>query len=294
MKTSLLRPVSAALALALALPFAAQAHKAWLVPSATVVSGNAPWVSIDGAISNNLYYPDHFPMRLESLVITAPDGSAVAAQNPHTGKYRSVFDVELAQTGTYRIASVNASLSARWDTAESLAAAEKAKAAGAPASGPGSPAAGGFLRNATAEDLKTKVPKDAKNLQITQGSGRIETFVTNGAPSTGALKPTGKGLELVPVTHPNDLFAGETANFRLLIDGEAASGVDVEIVPGATRYRDSQDEIIVKTDAEGGFSVTWPAPGMYWLEASLRDDKATAPATARRASYVATLEVLPQ
>ena len=75
MKTS--RIVPAALALAIALPFAAHAHKAWLLPSATVVSGNTPWVSVDGAISNNLYYPDHFPMRLESLVITAPDGSTV-------------------------------------------------------------------------------------------------------------------------------------------------------------------------------------------------------------------------
>lgn len=292
MKASRLIP--AALVLACALPFAAQAHKAWLLPSATVVSGNTPWVSVDGAISNNLYYPDHFPMRLESLVITAPDGSTVAAQNPHTGKYRSVFDVELTQTGTYRIATVSAGLSARWDTAESLAAAEKAKAAGAPTNGPGGPMPGGFLRNVTAEDLKTKVPKDAKNLSVTQGSNRIETFVTNGAPSTNALVPTKVGLELVPVTHPNDLFAGEAANFRLLIDGEPAAGVDVEIIPGATRYRNNQDEIKVKTDADGSFSVTWPVSGMYWLQASLQDDKATPPAKARRASYVATLEVLPQ
>lgn len=271
MKTSLLRPASAALVLALALPFAAQAHKAWMVPSATVVSGNAPWVTVDAAISNNLYYPDHVPMRLESLVITAPDGSTVAAQNPHTGKYRSVFDVELAQTGTYRIASVNHGLFANW--VEN----------GQPKRWRG-----------TIETFEREVPKDAEKLQVSQTAGRIETFVTNGAPGTDALKPTGKGLELVPVTHPNDLFAGEAANFRLLIDGEPAAGVDVEIVPGATRYRDSQNEITLKTDTEGGFSVTWPAAGMYWLEASLRDDKAAAPATARRASYVATLEVLPQ
>jgi hypothetical protein len=32
---------------------------------------------------------------------------------------------------------------------------------------------------------------------------------------------------------------------------------------------------------------------MYWLEASVQDDKAEKPATKRRASYVATFEVLP-
>lgn len=271
MKTPLFRTVSAALALTIALPFAAQAHKAWLLPSATVVSGNTPWVSVDGAISNNLYYPDHFPLRLESLTITAPDGSTVAAQNPHVGKYRSVFDVELGQTGTYRIASVNAGLFASWEEN------------GQPKRWRGN-----------AEAFEKEVPKDADKLQITRSAGRIETFVTNGAPSTDALAPTKAGLELVPVTHPNDLFAGEAASFRLLIDGEPAANVDVEIVPGATRYRDSQNEIAIKTNADGHFSVTWPTPGMYWLEATLQDDKAAPPATSRRASYVATLEVLPQ
>lgn len=267
-----LRLSTVALALAAtALSFSAQAHKAWLLPSATVVSGDAPWVGVDGAISNSLYYPDHFPMRLESLAITAPDGSQVAPQNAHTGKYRSVFDVELSQTGTYRIASVNAGLFASWEED------------GQPRRWRGNE-----------ESLAEEVPKEAKNLRISRSAGRVETFVTNGAPSTDALKPTGAGLELQPVTHPNDLFAEETATFQLLIDGEPAVGVEVEIVPGATRYRDSQDEIKTRTGEDGRFSVTWPAPGMYWLSASLQDDKALAPATQRRASYVATLEVLPQ
>ena len=263
---------SLALALAaVALPLAAQAHKAWLLPSSTVVSGETPWVGVDAAISNSLYYPDHFPMPLQSLAITAPDGSKAVAQNPHTGKYRSVFDVELNQTGTWRIASVNSGLFASWEEN------------GQPRRWRGSE-----------ETLGKEVPKDAKNLQITRSAGRVETFVTNGSPDTGALQPTGTGLELVPVTHPNDLFAGEAARFRLLIDGQPAAGVEVTVVPGATRYRDNQDEIAAKTDADGQFSVTWPAAGMYWLTASLQDDKATPPASARRASYTATLEVLPQ
>ena len=37
----------------------------------------------------------------------------------------------------------------------------------------------------------------------------------------------------------------------------------------------------------------WPAPGMYWLEAKLSSKEGvSAPATERRASYSATLEVL--
>ncbi|UWX04763.1 DUF4198 domain-containing protein [Pseudoxanthomonas sp. NC8] len=281
------------------------AHKQWLLPSSTVVAGKEAWVTVDAAVSNQLYYPDHVPMRLDNLVVTAPDGSTLQPQNPVTGKYRSVFDVQLEQDGTYRIANVNAGLSARWDTAESLAAAKAAKDKPAPPAawaglaglaGPAAPGGGrgGFLRNATPEDLATRIPKDAKNVQVTESIGRVETFVTKGA--TSSVTASGKGLELVPVTHPNDLFAGEEATFKLVIDGQPAAGLEIEIVRGATRYRNAQQEITRKTAADGSFTVTLPEPGMYWLEASTSDGKTSSPQAGqrRRLSYVATLEVLPQ
>ena len=283
--------------IAAAIPFSALAHKQWLVPSSTVLAGKDPWITVDAAISNALYYPDHNPMRLDNIVITAPDGSTHKPQNPATGKYRSVFDVQLSQQGTYRIANVNAGVSARWDTPESLAAAKAAKDNPAPATGgmggPGGAARGGMLRNATAEDLATKIPKDATNVQVTEAIGRVETFATNGSPSD--IKATGKGLELVAVTHPNDLFAGEAATFRFVVDGKPAAGLEIEIVRGGTRYRNAQGEIKATTDAKGEFSVTWPESGMYWLETATTDSKTSVPqAKQRRLSYVGTFEVLPQ
>ena len=266
------RTLTLSLALAALLPFSAMAHKAWLMPSETVLAGADPWVTVDAAVSNDLFYFNHNPLPLERLAITAPDGSKAEAQNGATGKYRSVFDVELKQTGTYRIAMVNAGLSASWEED------------GKPKRWRG-----------TAEKFAAEVPKDAKDLKVMQSVGRVETFVTNGAPSDTALKPTGAGIELVPVTHPNDLFAGEEAKFKLQIDGKPAAGLELEIVRGGTRYRNAQDEIKVKTDADGAFSVTWPEAGMYWLETTTEDDKTSLPqAKQRRLSYVATLEVLPQ
>ncbi|GAA5077754.1 DUF4198 domain-containing protein [Lysobacter panacisoli] len=269
MKRSL---ITAALVAALSLPFAAQAHKAWLQPSQTVLAGNNPWVTVDAAVSNDLFYFNHVPLRTDNLTITAPDGSTVAPQNSATGKYRSVFDVELKQTGTYRIGVVNNYVIGQWEEN------------GQPKRWRG-----------TVAEFATGVPKDAKKLQVSQSVSRVETFVTNGSPSETALKPSGEGLELVPVTHPNDLFAGEAATFRLQIDGKPAAGLDVEIVRGNTRYRNAQDELKVKTDAKGEFSVTWPEAGMYWLEATSEDKKTSVPqAKQRRLGYVATLEVLPQ
>lgn len=123
----------------------------------------------------------------------------------------------------------------------------------------------------------------------------METSVTHGSPDDTALKPTGEGIERVPVTRPNDLFAGEDAKFKLVIDGKPAAGLEPQIVRGGTRYRNAQDEIKLKADAEGAFSVTWPEAGMYWPETTTEDTRTSLPqARQRRLSYAATLEVLPQ
>ncbi|PJK08372.1 ABC transporter permease [Lysobacteraceae bacterium NML95-0200] len=269
MKTFLRR---SALLLALALPFGAQAHKVWMRPSQTVVSGNAPWVTVDAAVSNDLFYFNHVPLRTDGLIITAPDGSVVQAQNLATGKYRSVFDVELNQPGTWRLAAVNDGIMASWKEN------------------------GQNKRwRGTAERFAAEVPANAQELRVNEGISRIETFVTRDAPNDTALKISGRGLEMQPITHPNDLFAGEEARFRLLIDGQPAAGVELEIIRGETRYRNAQDEIKLKTDARGEFKVSWPSAGMYWLEATSRDDKTRIKqASQRRLTYVATLEVLPQ
>jgi hypothetical protein len=65
-------------------------------------------------------------------------------------------------------------------------------------------------------------------------------------------------------------------------------------VPGGNRYRDKLGDMNLTTDAQGKFNVKWPEPGMYWMEAVVRDDKSPVhEIKQRRAGYVATLEVLP-
>ena len=283
-----------ALALAVCLPLSAQAHRAWMLPSATVLSGEDPWITVDAAVSNDLFYFEHFPLRLKgigiadnapaggppgmrarpapALQLIAPDGSAIQAENGNLGRYRSTFDVHLTQKGTYKLAVVNDGLFASW------------KENGKPQRWMGS-----------ADSFTKDVPAHADELKVSQNSNRMEVFVTSGNPTQTVLKTTGKGLELAPVTHPNDLFAGEPAEFVFLLDGKPAAGVELSVIPGGNRYRDELGEIKATTDAEGKVSITWPDAGMYWLEAELKTSEgASKPATERRASYSATLEVLPQ
>lgn len=258
------------------IPFMAQAHRAWILPAATVHSSEDPWVTFDAAISNDIFHTDYHPMQTGGLQAMAPSGEMIELQNVHTGKYRSTFDLNLTERGTYKVFSASTRLTATWETD----AGERVRWPGRGAS-------------ATPEDFAREVPSDAKNLEITRSHQRQETFVTAGVPDDTVLEPTNVGLELVPETHPNDLFEGETARFRFLIDGEPAVGAEVTVLAGGMRYRNSQDEIMVQTDKHGLAEITWPEAGMYWMEVTYSDNTAAPPAQRRRGTYVATFEVLP-
>jgi len=265
-----LAPVLAALASAAFVVAPAQAHRQWMLPSATVLSGENVWVTVDAAVSNDLFYFEHVPMRLEGIVATAPDGTPAKIENGATGKYRSVFDVQLTQKGTYKIASVNDGVFAGYK----LNGEQK-------------------RWRGKAEEFASAIPAGATDVNVSQVAGRNEIYVTNGAPTETVRKATGRGLELVSGTHPNDLVSGEEATFGFALDGKPAANIEVTVVPGGIRYRDQLNEMKLKTDAEGNLKVTWPEAGMYWLEAEFSDDKTSVPqAKQRRVSYVTTLEVL--
>ena len=134
---------------------------------------------------------------------------------------------------------------------------------------------------------------------------RNETFVTRDKPTLEALKPTGKGLELVPVTHPTDVIATEAATFKFVIDGKPAADLEVTFIPGGARWRASPGEIKVKSGPDGAVKVTLPEAGMYWVNATVRSGEtmrggpgmggAPAPATplagdGMSASYTAVIE----
>lgn len=278
------RPRLALLASGALLSLSAQAHRPWLLPSATMTDGPAPVVSVDAAISEDLFEFDSFPLVLDALRVTAPDGSAVATDTRVEAKRRVTFDVKLAQKGTYRIAGVTDTAMASWKVGG-----ETRRWRGAPA------------------DLARQVPADAQELQMSRQLARAETFVTNEAPSALPAAVTGEGLELLPLGNPTDLSVGDSTRFRMLLDGKPYAGADVTVIRGGNRYRYKMGEIALKTDGAGEFSVAWPEAGRYWLGvshggrggpgapgAASGAAPSGAAAPARRESYSATFEVLPK
>ncbi len=261
------------------LPAMLSAHRMWMLPSGTVFSGNDAWVTIDAAVSNDLFFADHQPLRLDGVKVWQPDGSEGKLENASTGRYRSVFDIQLDKPGTWKVGTqMNAVMgSFTVDGVEKRVGGRR---------GPPRP-------DQPAPLTVADIPANATNVKLTEVLGRNEVFLTAGAPTTTVLTPTGKGLEFAPVTHPDELVAGEAAKFRFLIDGKPAPGLKVTVIPGGKRYRDAEGAMELTTGADGVLSVTWPTAGMYWLNATATDAKSTTPrVTERRMSYVTTLEVM--
>ncbi len=260
-----------ALALAaLALP--ASAHRPWLLPSATLVDGKDPTVLIDGAVSENYFDFDHMPLNLDSATVTGPDGVVIATPAVTKGRLRSSFDLTMSKPGTYKVSVVTKSVIVSYKV-------------------------GTVVRRfrSTEEAYAKEVPADAVELTLTRQHARLDTYVTATQPSSAVLKPSGAGLELVPVTHPNDLRAGEKATLRFQVEGKPLANFAFSLIPGGVRYRGVLGEVRLTTDANGSATFALPEAGMYALNAAYpaAGDKEASP-TATRYSYSATLEILPQ
>ena len=261
-----------ALALALAgLGQNAHAHRPWMVPSSTMVEAGDAWVTVDAAISEDLFDIDHQPLKLDALEITGPDGNRVMPENVLTGRLRSVFDVKLAKPGTYKASIVAQSVMASYTLNGELKRWRGTEAA-----------------------FATAIPAGAQGVTATRVASRLETFFSANTSNDTVFKPSGVGLELVPLTHPNQLRVGEKASWRFLIDGKAAPNLAFSLVPGGVRYRGVLGEIRQSTDANGEITFTVPAAGMYFVNTSWPAGMPAGPQPPRRLTYGATVEVLPQ
>jgi hypothetical protein len=263
-----------ALALA-AVSITANAHRPWLLAHMNHVESKDAWTVIDGAISDDLFEIDHLALKLDGATVTGPDGVISPIPAPLVGRQRSSFDLKMPKDGTYKVSLVTTTVMASY----------KDKASGELKRFRGSE-----------EGYAKEVPAGADELRATTVHARLETFATANRQSTGALKPSGVGLEMIPITHPTDLRAGEKATWRFTLDGKPLANHPFSLIPGGVRYRGVIGEIRLATDAKGEATVTLPAAGMVWLNATypaVAPAPNEGPAVAKRYTYAGTLAIMP-
>src|SRR5690606_18290020 len=81
----------------------------------------------------------------------------------------------------------------------------------------------------SSRDPNVQIPAHARALEHFQSLTLAETYVTHSQPDRAALRPRGQGLELVPITHPSDLYVGERFEFAVHFEGAPLADQKVEI-----------------------------------------------------------------
>ncbi|MDQ1153763.1 DUF4198 domain-containing protein [Brevundimonas sp. SORGH_AS_0993] len=109
-------------------------------------------------------------------------------------------------------------------------------------------------------------PPPGAELVDVQSITVAEVYVTRGAPDAAALRPLGRGLELLPLIQPGDIVAGEDAAFRLLFDGRPVADAVVTVFREAGQYDGRTIEAELRTDASGEIRLRVSDPGAYMTQ----------------------------
>lgn len=134
-------------------------------------------------------------------------------------------------------------------------------------------------RRVSSRDVAEPVPAGARVIANFQSRIRAETYLTVGAPDRGALRPHGEGLELVPVTHPDDLYSNEPVEFTLLFDGKPLADTPVQLSEAVWSSDRKAREVTLRSDARGQVRWEQPASGT-WLALARHRSAALAGAAA--------------
>lgn len=254
---------------------AVAAHMPYLKP--TTFTPRRDFVTFDSAMSADMFFLPDFPIRGEGdYWVTAPSGETAKATSATVHKEFAVGEAALPTPGTYRLStgerpgrsSKFAKIDGKW---------EMLRPAGS--------------QGGRGVDEST-IPAGTETM-TSVGYIRAEAYVTRGAPDRTALKPTGKGLELEPITHPSEIFAGEAFKFRMLNEGQPAADAAFAIYRAGDQHAEKRYTYASKTDTSGAASVTFDQAGVYVLIASYPPRTPGQPMepVAKSSSYSLTFEV---
>jgi len=243
----------ASLALTAALPVAA--HTPYLQPS-SFAPREGQTVALDASFAETFFVPET-AFDDSAFSVTGPDG-ATSPLPSQVMKTRTVAEYTLPKVaGTYRL-STGTRLGALFRTWEINGKRESSR------------------------DASVKIPAGAKVISDFQSLTLAETYVTARSPDRAALAPRNKGLELVAVSHPSDLYVGEEFEFIVQYDGKSLVAQPVEITEAVWSSDRKPQVITLETDAQGHGRMKLEQAGT-WV--ALTRFRTPAPAGAPVAEY---------
>jgi hypothetical protein len=250
----------AALVVVLAATQASAGHMPYLEPKTFGPRRDVVTVEAAMAEEATLFVPDFTIRGSGDYVVTDPSGATKKIEGVTTLKELAIFEAPTPADGTYRITSGEragrsgklAKIDGVWRNVRPTGGAPRPPENGAP------PPANGPIDEA-------QIPAGAEAM-TTQSYLKADVYVSRGAPTATALKPTGQGLEIAPLTHPNEAFAGEAFKFRLLVDGQPLAHAPFTVSKAREGYEPQRFTTGGAAGADGAAQVTLAKPGIYVIQ----------------------------
>jgi len=222
------------------------AHGLNMWPSQFNINSDKPTsVTVDLSFSETPFRLDHSAPSA-GLSALAPTGKALRnIGNIYQSAQRTTLDLPISQQGTYAVRYHSAP---RYFTSYTAGSKGKKKR----------------LRLDKVAS-QSQLPNSAKNVVTKKSVTSAVAFITNTLPSVQGLKPTGKGLELVPVTHPSDYVTNDTITMQLFFDGQPLSDVTAKLQRSGSQYTASNKPSKSVTDETGQLSYHFKQGGLFTL-----------------------------
>lgn len=299
-----MRYATAVFSLLMGLAIAPLAHTAspFLLPDQFDIDSDT--ITLQSGITNDKFFVPsrHFAT---DFLITNPKHQASTAVAAANFKRFSMVEIAIPDTGTYRIQTQNSAttttdyalIDGRWlrirpakktpDSPKMTAA--KPDDSKAPAKT--EPAKVEPPRSIVLADVPATAERRSSTIQQ-----RADTYVSKGVP-TALLHQPESGFVVRPITHPNEVFAGDDLELLVLNDGQPVADLTLDVLLGANAFdRDAKrEQPSVKTDANGKVKIHLERTGVYLIATrypAMNRDLTVAPPS-HVTQYGLTLEVAP-
>lgn len=220
------------------------AHDLMVLPSKSILSAVPANVAVDVTATHNVYRFDK-AVSPDNVTVYGPDGKRIRDLGTMVkGATRTSFDLNVTEEGTYKI-TYGSSMAGYMTTYEVGERNTRKRLRG------------------NQQEMADQIPADAKNIETTKMGRTGVTYITSKAPTDTVLKPSNKGFEMVPVTHPADYINGEEIEIKALMDGKPLAGAKVVVKAESAIYGIAEEPVEVSTDKSGVASFTLDNAGRY-------------------------------
>ena len=288
------------IALLTSLPVLSHAHtmSPFLLPE--VFDTNAGQsISFQSAITIEKFFIPGINFKTTYLV-TEPDGQQKPINAAATLKRFNIAEMDIPKEGTYHIRTQDAVgnsvkyalVDGRWLRVRPVRAPSPQQAA-RPAEPTKAPMAAPANVQPPRMIAADQVPANAQTLEVANNF-IAESYITKGKPSP-LPKLTNKGFEVKLLTHPSELYEGESLKLQVLVDGKPVPNLELDVFKGASSYEPNEKREMphAKTNAKGEAEIKFSDDGIYLITASYPEanpDNTKKPAPANY-TYGLTIQV---